>query len=232
MTQAFKGVDTLVLVPTKSAPGARCVEHSNALEAAAAAQVRRVVFLSIQCATPDSLFKIAPFILFAESATRLAGMEWTIARMSLFSDPLLEWLPEFGRSNGRLPYTMRDARIAFVSKKDVARGLAAIARSGDLAGRILDLTGPRSVTMPELAAEMGAALGRDIRYERVSDAEFTEICQRDGSPAEMVRFMLTLYQAAEAQEFSRSTRDIEGLTGIPAETVQQALTRLSAAGAA
>ena len=100
---AFEGVETLILIPTKTDAAPRCQEHANALQAAKSAGVKRIVFLSIQAATPQSLFSVAPFILFAECATRISGMDWTIARMSLYSDPIAEWAPELAKT-GILPY--------------------------------------------------------------------------------------------------------------------------------
>src|SRR5215472_508404 len=48
LAAACRGVETLVLIPTKTAAGPRCVEHANAIEAAKRAGVKRLVFLSIQ----------------------------------------------------------------------------------------------------------------------------------------------------------------------------------------
>src|ERR1700733_14606719 len=43
MTTAFRGVETLILIPTKTPAAPRCKEHANALAAAKAAGVERVV---------------------------------------------------------------------------------------------------------------------------------------------------------------------------------------------
>jgi NAD(P)H dehydrogenase (quinone) len=74
MAEAFRGVETVVLIPTKTDAAPRCVEHGNAIQAAKAAGVKRLVFLSVQGSTPQSRFSVAPFYLFGESAVRVSGL--------------------------------------------------------------------------------------------------------------------------------------------------------------
>jgi NAD(P)H dehydrogenase (quinone) len=225
MTTAFCDVETLILIPTKTPPAARCNEHANALAAAKAAGVKRVVFLSIQSAAPASLFNVAPFILFAECATRQSGLRWTLARMSLYTDPIAEWAPELART-GRLPYPVRDARIAYVSRRDIGQALAAIALDDNLSGEILELTGPAALSMPELALAVSKATVSSVLFQSIGEEEYREICRRDNLPGEIIDILVTMYRAAEAQEFSRVTKDIPTLTGKASESVPDALARL------
>ncbi|HEX4138434.1 MAG TPA: NAD(P)H-binding protein [Bryobacteraceae bacterium] len=225
MRTAFRGVETLILIPTKTPAAPRCNEHANALAAARAAGVKRVVFLSIQAATPASLFDVAPFILFAECATRQSGLRWTLARMSLYTDPIAEWAPELARTE-RLPYPLRDARIAYVSRRDVSQALAAIARSDNLNGEILELTGPAALSIPELAQAVSKATGSTVLFQSIGEEEYREICRKDNLPDEIVDILVTMYRAAEAQEFSRVTKDILALTGKASESMPDALARL------
>jgi NAD(P)H dehydrogenase (quinone) len=225
MTEAFRGVATLILIPTKTPAAARCIEHANALAAAKTAGVERIVFLSIQAATPASRFNVAPFILFAECATRQSGLRWTFARMSLYTDPIAEWSPELSRT-GRLPYPVRDARIAYVSRRDVSSALAAIARNNDLNGEILELTGPAALSMPELASAVSSVSGSTVLFRSISEEEYREMCRRDNLPDEIIDVLATMYRAAEAQEFSHVTNDFLTLTGRPSESVPDTLTRL------
>ena len=225
MTEAFQDVETLVLIPTMSAPQARCLEHRNALSAAKSAGVRRVVFLSIQSGGTESRFLMAHFFVFAEDATRRSGMEWTIARMSLYSDPLADWLPELVKM-GRLPYPVRNGRVAYVAKADVANALAATARRDDLGCEILEFTGPASLSMTEVAAEISIAAGVTIPFASITDEEYGDICRAEGCNEGMITGMTSLYHAVEAQEFARATSDVEQLTGNRPESVSEAILRL------
>jgi NAD(P)H dehydrogenase (quinone) len=225
LVSAFRGVETLILIPTKTPAAPRCVEHANALQAAKSAGVKRIVFLSIQAATPTSRFNVAPFILFAESATRQSGIQWTFARMSLYSDPVAEWAPALART-GRLPYPLKTARIAYVARADVSRTLAAIGRRDGLHGCILELTGPAPVSMPELALAVSNATSAQVKFATVTFDEYREICRQDNLPQEIIDILVTMYEAAEAQEFSNATTDILSLTGVAPESVSDTLARL------
>jgi NAD(P)H dehydrogenase (quinone) len=186
--------------------------------------VERVVFLSLQAAMPQSLFSIAPFILFAECATRLSGMRWTIARMSLYTDPVIEWIPELAQTH-RLPYPAVNARIAYVTRADVGRGLAAIARTGNYHTEIFELTGPAALSMPELAEALSEASGSRIRFESVTDEEFRDVCRKGGTPDGVAEILVSMYHAAEAQEFSNVSSDIESLTGQRPQSIAEAAAR-------
>lgn len=226
LAASFQGVATLILIPTKSPAAPRCVEHANALKAARSAGVQRIVFLSLQAAAPTSLFNIAPFILFAECATRQAGMRWTFARMSLYSDPIAEWAPALARM-GRLPYPVKNARIAYVARADISRALAVIARRDDLDGCIFELTGPAALSMPELALAVSHVTGAKVDFESITFDEYREICRKDNLPEEIIDVLVTMYVAAEAQEFSSVSADIRSLTGVEPESVSDTLTRLT-----
>src|SRR5262245_5416600 len=56
---AFAGVDTAFIVSGYARPGERWKLHANAVDAAIAAAVGRVVYLSFQGAAPDSAFTFA-----------------------------------------------------------------------------------------------------------------------------------------------------------------------------
>jgi NAD(P)H dehydrogenase (quinone) len=226
---AFRGVETLVLIPTKTGAAPRCVEHGNAIQAAKTAGVKRLVFLSVQSSLPTSRFNVAPFYLFGESAVRVSGLEWTIARMSLYLDPVAEWAPELVRM-GRLPYPVREGKVAYVTRADVGRGLAAIARDPGLRGEYFELTGPSPVGMPELAAAVSAATGKPIRFETITDDEYRAFCRAENLDEEMTEALVTMYYAVEAQEFAAASSDIARLTGTPAENVVDGLRRLCNSG--
>ena len=226
MEAAFKGVETLVLIPTMTPPAPRCVEHANALSAAKSCGVKRVIFLSLLAASPKSVSAIAPFILFAENATRNSGMEWTILRMGLYLEPVAEWIPHL-RLLGRMPYPVREGKTAYVSRRDVARALSAAAKAKDAVGEIYSISAPEAVTMPQLAAAISSTIGEPLPFETCTNEEFLSICFEDEPPAFIANVLLSLYKAIEHGEFDHATNDVEKLTGSPTESVQEFFNRVS-----
>lgn len=225
LVEAFRGVETLILIPTKSPIVPRIQEHANALDAARAAGVKRVLFLSISTAQPDSLSAVAPFILYAESATRLSGMDWVILRMGLYAEPLADWAPELA-ATGRLPYPVRSGRVAYVTREDIAWATAAAGADPTLKNEIFELTGPEAISMPDLAGAVSEATGKPVRFETVSDAEFLEICALDkDTPPFVAQVLVSLYHAVDAGEFEQVTNHIERLTGRRPEGIESFLKR-------
>ena len=64
--------------------------------------------------------------------------------------------------------------LAWVAARDMtAAAVAALA--ADLSGEVLQLAGPQALTFEQLAAEIGAGLGREITFRRVTPEEFGEL---------------------------------------------------------
>lgn len=64
--------------------------------------------------------------------------------------------------------------IAWVAAADLARAAVA-ALAADLGGELLTLAGPEPLTFPELAAELGAGLGRPLRFRRIAPGEYGDL---------------------------------------------------------
>ncbi|QDV07817.1 Quinone oxidoreductase 2 [Planctomycetes bacterium Poly30] len=219
LREAFQGTDILLLIPTSAPVEPRILQHAHALQAAREAGVRRVVFVSVSAAEPTSLFSVAPFLLYAESALRQSGMEWTILRTGMYLDPVAEWAPTLVETS-RLPYPVARGRVAYITREDIARALAAACLTTDHAGTLYELTGPEAVSMPELAQALSHATGAPIAYEHVTEEAYAESCRADGVPEPLVEVLVTMYRAVDNGEFGRVTGDVEALTGRPAQTVR------------
>lgn len=94
----------------------------------------------------------------------------TLLAPNFFLQNLLAIAPTVKESHG---FTMStgDGRIGMVDARDVAATAATIAASpAPHAGHTYLLTGPELVTYDDVAAALGAALGREIEYRRISPA--------------------------------------------------------------
>jgi len=141
-------------------------------------------------------------------------------------DPVADWMPELVRM-GRLPYPVRDGRVAYVSRDDLARALAAACLSGGCVGETYELTGPRALSMPELAEIVARVTGSAVRFESITEEAFAEIC-RDGEevPESMIATLASIYRAVDNGEFSRATDHVERLTGRAPEAAEDYLRRM------
>lgn len=227
MVQAFAGADAVLLIPTFMPPAARAVQHDNACNAAAEAGVGRLVFSSFGSGRTDSRFHIAPFMLFAESRTRLSGLDWTILRNGMYLDPIADWAPELVQM-GTLPYPVRHGRVAYISRDDLGRATAAALMDDGHAGKTYDLTGPEALSMDELAAALTSASGSEIRFESITDEQYAQVCREGAEDVSegMIRALTSLYHAVDNGEFAAVTGHVRQLSGAPAETAAGYLGRV------
>ncbi len=220
MKEAFEGTDVLSLIPTLAPIEPRMIQHTNAVEAAKAAGVGRVVFSSFATASPESKFHVAPFIVFAESKLRESRLDWTILRSGMYLDPIADWIPELV-SMGRLPYPVKEGKVAYISRDDLARATAAACTGEGHAGRIYELTGAEALSMTKLAEIISEVTGKPIRFDSITDEEYAGICRtgKEEVPEIIIPMLTTLYHAVDNGEFEQVTDHVEKLTGRPPEPV-------------
>jgi NAD(P)H dehydrogenase (quinone) len=224
LMSAFVGTDVMLLIPSLASPEQRVQQHANALQAAQANDVKRIVFISFATAKPESRFLISPFMLYAEAKTRQSGMEWTILRDGMYLDPVADWVPDLIEM-GELPYPVKHGKVAYISRDDLARAVAAACIQPDHGGKVYDLTGREAQTMTEFAEALSRATGRSIAFRSVTDEEYADICRKDGIPEAFIQVLTSLYWAVDNGEFEHVTDHVEILTGSPPESVEDYLRR-------
>lgn len=161
---AFEGADTAwILTP----PGPRAPEQaSNALWAARSAGVKRVVRMSAIGAAHD-----APTInsrLHALSDAELigSGIPYTIVKPHFFMQNLLMAAASIAQQ-GVMYLPLADSRMGLIDSRDISEFAARVLSEAGHEGKIYTLTGPASVTMHQVAAAIGDATGKPVRYEPV-----------------------------------------------------------------
>ncbi|MBO6637653.1 MAG: NmrA family NAD(P)-binding protein [Roseitalea sp.] len=116
-----------------------------------------------------------------------SGIPTIVLRPALYLENLLP--PMFApslRDRGILDYPpfAADLKVQWTSHQDQARiAVAAMARP-DLAGRHFEIGTPDALTGPELAALVSGWLGRDVRFDPITPAQFGErVGDALGNPA-------------------------------------------------
>ncbi|MBX7160647.1 MAG: NmrA family NAD(P)-binding protein, partial [Acidimicrobiia bacterium] len=161
MRSALEGVVTLFLVSATESPD-RVALHTSAVDAALAAGVEHIVYLSFLAAAPDATFTFGRDHWHTEAHVRASGLAFTFLRDSQY----LDYLPLLVGPGGVIRGPAGDGALAPVARDDVARSAAAVlAAASTHAGRTYDLTGPRLVTMSDVARALSEAVGRRITYE-------------------------------------------------------------------
>jgi uncharacterized protein YbjT (DUF2867 family) len=219
MEAALAGADTLFLMPAAEAPD-RTSQHRTAIDAAVAAGVGRVVYLSVVGAAPDATFTLAHDHWHTEQHVRATGLPWTFLRMNLYMD----FIPSMVLPGGVIRGPAGDGRLAAVLRDDVAAAAAAVLTSDDhLDGRTYDLTGPEAFSLAEAAALMSELTGEPVSFEDESDEAAFASRAGFGAPEYEVRGWVSSYWAIRDGSFAAVSGDVAALTGRPPVSLREYL---------
>jgi uncharacterized protein YbjT (DUF2867 family) len=129
----------------------------------------------------------------AEAAVRDSGADPTILRSTWFMQNFSEDYMLGHVLSGEIRLPAGDVPTPFLAADDIADAAAAALTEDGHAGQLYELTGPRSLTFAEAAAEIAEATGRGIRYVPVSLEEHAAEAAEHGVPAEVVELLTYLF---------------------------------------
>lgn len=165
LSGALDGIGELFLL--NSGPDLDVRDRAAAF-AAKAAGVRHVVKLS----TLDVSTGVGTGSWHArgEQAIRDSGVAFTFIRSAAFMSNALSWAHTIKRE-GVLRTSTGNGTIAFIHPDDIADVAVQALTTRAHDGEALVITGPQALSYGEMASRIGAAIGKPIRYEEISDEE-------------------------------------------------------------
>ena len=224
---AFRGVDKLLFISTSVVGEERMVHHRNVVSAATRARVKHIVYTSVIAPSATAKFAASPGHFATEQLILDSGIPYTFFRNNLYLD-LVPFLYGHAAETGVLTHFAGDGRIGFITRHDIAEALANALTSGDHTNKIYPITVPGpAYSYPEIAAAIGKAAGKSVRFQNVSQEEFRKTLEAAGVPAPGVAMAVGLGEAIRAGEFDHSSPDLEKLLGRALVTLDQFLARRS-----
>ena len=206
---ALDGVDTLLFV-SAAEDADRVALHTTSIDAAVAAGVSRIVYISFLGAAPHATFTFARDHWHTEEHIRASGVAYTFLRDSLY----LDFFPLFVGDDLVIRGPGGSGRVAGVARDDIADVAATVLLSGGAHdGRRYDLTGPEAFTFADAARELSRAAGREIGYHDETLAEAYASRAGYGAPDWMVAGWVSTYTAVAAGELDVVTDAVETIAG-------------------
>jgi NAD(P)H dehydrogenase (quinone) len=219
MQAALVGVQTLFLV-SATEDANRVALHTATVDAAVAAGVERIVYLSFYDACPDSTFTFARDHWHTEQHIRGSGVSFVFLRDNLY----LDVLPYMISAEGVVAGPGGNGRFAGVARDDVADvAVTVLLDPSAHDGRTYDLTGPQSISLEDAAAAVAAVSGRPVRYHEETIDEAYASRAHHGAPRFEVDGWVSTYVAIAKGELERVTEDVPRLTGHPATSFEDFL---------
>ncbi len=105
-----------------------------------------------------------------EAAVRESGVAYTFIQAAGFMLNALGWSDTI-REESVLRTSTGNGKIAFIHPDDIADVTTAVLTTGAYDGQSLVITGPEALSYGEMAATIGRAIGKPIRFEEISDRQ-------------------------------------------------------------
>jgi uncharacterized protein YbjT (DUF2867 family) len=183
------------------------------------AEVERVVLLSGSSAgSGDTTNAVSAYMIRSEDAVREAGVPFTILRPFGFMSNALGWRDQL-RAGDVVREPFADVAVAVIDPADIGAVAASALLADGHEGRIHVLTGPQALTPADRVGILGAALGRDLRLEALSDEEARAQMSAQ-MPIEYVDAFFDFYVAGSLDE-SRVLRTVREVLGREPRTFEQ-----------
>ena len=138
----------------------RLQEQITAIDAAVAAGVRHIVYLSFLGAAENAVFVLNRDHYLTEQYIKKSGLSYTFLRPCLYMDNI----PLRVSRDGIIRAPAGKGRAAWVTRDDIADMAAAVLTGKGHENKTYDVTGPEALTMAETAEIIGAAAGKSVRY--------------------------------------------------------------------
>jgi len=205
---ALHGIDGLYLAPPREDFPVAPLLHTVVL--AKAAGVKRIVFLSAM-----GVEDVETNIRQLERGVEASGIDFTHLRINVLLQNYSTMSAQAIRQQGVFVEPVGDERTSFVDARDVAAVAAAALTETGHSGQAYTLTGGVAHTRAEVAAAIAQTIGRRVRYQALSEAEFCTLANSLGWTDDFVSMMLGFYD----------THVRSGRSAVVTDTVERVLRR-------
>jgi uncharacterized protein YbjT (DUF2867 family) len=207
---AFAGADTVwILTP----PGPRAPEQSsNALWAArqgGASYVIRMSAIGAAHAAPTINSRLHAL---SDAELAASGIPFTILKPHFFSQNMMMAAKSVAES-GMIYFALGDAKMGIIDARDISECAAKVLVSKGHEGKTYTLTGPASISMHEIAAAIGRAVGKPVKYVAVPVDVAKQSMAQMGMDEYMVNMMGDYMHAYSANWGDLVTDDFQRIVG-------------------
>jgi uncharacterized protein YbjT (DUF2867 family) len=174
--------------------------------------VKRIVKLSVWGAQ-DEEFTFARWHRAVERAIEASGVAWTFVRPNSFMQNVVNFMGATIKAQGAFFHSAADARISHVDARDVAAVAARTLTDAGHEGRAYSLSGPEALGYADIAAVLSRAVGREIRYVAISDADYKQGAVSAGIPEAYADALIDLSRHFRTGKMSQLTGDVKAVSG-------------------
>jgi uncharacterized protein YbjT (DUF2867 family) len=205
---ALTGSDTVLLLTSGHD---LAMQDEAAAKAAKAAGVSHLVKLSSYDAREQNV-GTGVWHAAGEAAIRASGIAFTFVQPSGFMSNALYWARSI-KAEGVVRTATGDGKIPFIHPLDIAEVATQALISKAYLGSALPISGPEALSYAEMASKIGAAIGKPVRFETISDEDARKQQVAWGAPPELVEARLSIFRAIREGRLAAVTDTVERVLG-------------------
>ncbi|HEY6804855.1 MAG TPA: NAD(P)H-binding protein [Pyrinomonadaceae bacterium] len=222
LAQAYADLDRLLIIPTiDPEPGRRGAQNVAAIDAAVAAGVKHIVFMSAAGARREEEPALGAPYWQGEQRLITMAAAWTILRMNFYAESFAQQA-QTSLAQGVLT-GFADNRVAFVARDDVAAAAAGVLIGEGHAGATYNATGPERLSGAERAALVAEIAGRPLAFAVITEEQLRAGLTQAGLPTGVVNTVVSIQTAFAAGAFDILTGDVERLARRPPKPLRDVL---------
>lgn len=218
----LEGVSAVYIsyAPDLAVPGATDAVRTL-VEKARAAGVQRIVLLSGRGEEEAQA---------SEAIVQGSGLAWTVVRASWFNQNFSEGEFLGMVQGGEITLPAGDIGEPFVDADDIADVAAAALMEDGHAGEVYEVTGPRLLTFHDVARELAAASGREVRFTCIPKEAFAQAVAASGAPADVAWLLDYLFSTVLDGRNAHVCDGVERALGRPPTDFSTFARRVAATG--
>ncbi|WP_284646453.1 SDR family oxidoreductase [Paenibacillus silviterrae] len=220
---AFAGIDRLLIISADGDNETRIRQHTNAVEAAARANVGFIAYTSLANARDSKMF-LAPPHQAAEAAILKTGIPYSFLRNNWYLENETAGIQGI-RAGAPWVTSAGAGKVGWALQQEYAEAAAAVLAGDGHENTIYELSGPL-LTQEELASAIGAVLGKEVPVQQVDDTAYADIMKNAGVPDFVIPFLVGIQQGIREGNLAVESNDFEKLLGRPVTPVREALPQL------
>ena len=227
LAESLKGIDQLLLISGNDM-GQRAKQHTNVVNAAKQAGVKRIIYTSLLHAG-NSTVSLAEEHFPTKKAIIDSGIPYTILRNG--------WYIENHTSSiggvlaaGAVFGSAGNGKFSSAARADFADAAVVVLTGTGHQGKIYELAGDEAYTLAEYAAEIARQTGKNIQYNNLPVSEYAKILESFGLPGFIAEAIAGWDVSASKGDLFDNSHTLSKLNGRPttpmSEVVKNALAAL------
>lgn len=213
LARTFRGVDRVFLT-SAVAFSDRKKAHSNAIAAAKANGVKRIVYMPIHhpAGSPYTIKEVTEEDAFTERALIDSGLTYTFVDHPPFLDTLSFFLGPAPLENG-ISVPSSKGKFTPAARNDLAEAHAAVLLGEGHENKRYNLTGTAAITFADIAEYLSQIHKKPVPFKTITEEQFQTGARAAGLPDPAAEFALGWLRSVEGGEWTETTRDLETLIG-------------------